>query len=47
MIVLSSINKVVVFLFNLFVVVELGIVLGFDMELLDNGNLGYEKLIQV
>lgn len=46
MIALSSINKAVVFLFNLPAVAELGTASGFDMELLDNGNLGHEKLTQ-
>lgn len=40
MIALSSINKAVVFPFNLPAVAELGTASGFDMELLDNGNLG-------
>ena len=45
MIALSSINKAVVFPFNLPAVAELGTASGFDMELLDNGgNLGHEKL---
>lgn len=43
MIALSSINKAVVFPFNLPAVAELGTASGFDMELLDNGNLGHEK----
>ena len=46
MIALSSINKAVVFPFNLPAVAELGTASGFDMELLDNGNLGHEKLTQ-
>ena len=37
MIALSSINKAVVFPFNLPAVAELGTASGFDMELLDNG----------
>ncbi len=40
MIALSSINKAVVFPFNLPAVAELGTASGFDMELLDNGNWG-------
>lgn len=36
-----------VFVFNLFVIVELGIVIGFDFELIDQVGFGYEKLIQV
>lgn len=44
MIALSSINKAVVFPFNLPAVAELGTASGFDMELLDNGNTGHEKL---
>lgn len=40
MIALSSINKAVVFPFNLPAVAELGTASGFDMELLDNGNPG-------
>lgn len=43
MIALSSINKAVVFPFNLPAVAELGTASGFDMELLDNGNLGHEN----
>ncbi len=39
MIALSSINKAAVFPFNLPAVAELGTASGFDMELLDNGNL--------
>ncbi|EFO0304250.1 multidrug efflux RND transporter permease subunit [Escherichia coli] len=46
MIALSSINKAVVFPFNLPAVAELGTASGFDMELLDNGNLGHQKLTQ-
>ncbi len=46
MIALSSINKAVVFPFNLPAVAELGTASGFDMELLDNGNPGHEKLTQ-
>lgn len=45
MIALSSINKAVVFPFNLPAVAELGTASGFDMELLDNGNLA-RKLTQ-
>ncbi len=44
MIALSSINKAVVFPFNLPAVAELGTASGFDMELLDNGNLGHEEV---
>ena len=46
MVALSAINKAVVFPFNLPAVAELGTASGFDMELLDNGNLGHEKLTQ-
>ncbi len=46
MIALSSINKAVVFPFDLPAVAELGTASGFDMELLDNGDLGHEKLTQ-
>lgn len=46
MVALSSINKAVIFPFNLPAVAELGTASGFDMELLDNGNLGHEKLTQ-
>ncbi|CAM6197755.1 efflux RND transporter permease subunit [Escherichia fergusonii] len=46
MVALSAMNKAVVFPFNLPAVAELGTASGFDMELLDNGNLGHEKLTQ-
>ncbi|HCO7565409.1 TPA: efflux RND transporter permease subunit [Escherichia fergusonii] len=46
MVALSAINKAVIFPFNLPAVAELGTASGFDMELLDNGNLGHEKLTQ-
>ena len=46
MVALSAINKAVVFPFNLPAVAELGTASGFDMELLENGNLGHEKLTQ-
>ncbi|MBA5616320.1 efflux RND transporter permease subunit [Escherichia fergusonii] len=46
MVALSAINKAVVFPFNLPAVAELGTASGFNMELLDNGNLGHEKLTQ-
>ncbi|EMF0717950.1 efflux RND transporter permease subunit [Citrobacter freundii] len=43
---LSAINNAVVYPFNLPAVAELGTASGFDMELLDNGNLGHEKMMQ-
>lgn len=43
---LSTINNAVVYPFNLPAVAELGTASGFDMELLDNGNLGHEKMMQ-
>ena len=42
----STINNAVVYPFNLPAVAELGTASGFDMELLDNGNLGHEKMMQ-
>ncbi len=45
MIALSSINKAIVFR-STTAVAELGTASGFDMELLDNGHLGHEKLTQ-
>ncbi|EMB4338922.1 efflux RND transporter permease subunit [Citrobacter freundii] len=46
MMALSTINNAVVYPFNLPAVAELGTASGFDMELLDNGNLGHEKMMQ-
>lgn len=36
-----------VILFNMLVIVELGMVMGFDFELIDQVGLGYDVLIQV
>ncbi|QMD24494.1 efflux RND transporter permease subunit [Citrobacter freundii] len=46
MVALSAINNAVIYPFNLPAVAELGTASGFDMELLDNGNLGHEKMMQ-
>lgn len=46
MMALSAINNAVVYPFNLPAVAELGTASGFDMELLDNGNLGHQKMMQ-
>lgn len=46
MVALSAINNAVIYPFNLPTVAELGTASGFDMELLDNGNLGHEKMMQ-
>nr|WP_153880191.1 efflux RND transporter permease subunit [Citrobacter freundii] len=46
MVALSTINNAVIYPFNLPAVAELGTASGFDMELLDNGNLGHEKMMQ-
>jgi multidrug efflux pump len=46
MVALSAINNAVIYPFNLPAVAELGTASGFDMELLDNGNLGHTKMMQ-
>lgn len=46
MVALSAINNAVIYPFNLPAVAELGTASGFDMELLDNGNLGHKKMMQ-
>lgn len=46
MISLSAINNAVIYPFNLPAVAALGTASGFDMELLDNGNLGHEKMMR-
>lgn len=46
-VVFSQIKDVMVFLFNMLVIIELGIVIGFDFELIDQGGFGYIVLIQV
>ncbi|EOC0862289.1 multidrug efflux RND transporter permease subunit AcrB [Cronobacter muytjensii] len=42
----SQIKDAMVFAFNLPAIVELGTATGFDFELIDQGNLGHEKLTQ-
>lgn len=45
--VFSQICDGLVFFFNMLVIVELGIVIGFDFELIDQGGFGYDVLIKV
>ncbi|MBE8365636.1 efflux RND transporter permease subunit, partial [Leptospira borgpetersenii serovar Balcanica] len=42
----SQIKDAMVFAFNLPAIVELGTATGFDFELIDQGNLGHDKLTQ-